>query len=228
MEKYEYLKPDIRHIMALSDDERKQFIRSPRWIAYPQADRILKKLDSYLAWPSDSRMPNALLVGESNNGKTTLIQHFYNQQGKSYETEYGDLVLPIILIEAPNTANEKALYLAILEKLSAPYRETAPVEILYNQTLHLMRTYSVRMLMIDEFHAMFSGTARKQRDMFSAIKRLGNELKIPIIGAGVPSAANILFTDRQYTSRFDILELPVWKVGPELQKETFAKFPKIP
>lgn len=155
-----------------------------------------------------------------------LVRHFYAKYGKSYEDEDLDLIIPIILIEAPSTASEKALYIALLESMVAPYRETSTVEILYTQTLHLMRTYAVKMLIIDEFHSIFSGTARKQREMVNALKRLCNELQIPIVGVGTENAVNILYTDKQFASRFEVCELPVWNWDNDF-KRILASFESI-
>lgn len=226
MEKYEHIHPKFRHIKALSDSERIDFARTARWIAHKQAKAILQQLEDLLTFPKRARMPNLLLIGEPNNGKTTLVNKFCSIHGEPYETDEMDLVIPIVKIEAPSTASEKALYMAILEKMAAPYRDSATAEVLYTQCLHLMRTYSVRMLVIDEFHSMFSGTARKQREMMNALKRLCNELQIPIVGVGTPSASDILYTDSQFKSRFDIIHLKLWENDDEFRQiiATFERF----
>ena len=226
MSNYEHIHPKFRHIMKLSESERIDFIRTSRWIGYNRAKEIIQQLEDLLTHPKRPHMPNLLVVGESNNGKTTLIRHFYNQHFTPYEDENLDLIIPIILIEAPSTASEKALYLALLESMVAPYKETASAEILYNQTLHLMRTYAVKMLIIDEFHSMFSGTARKQREMMNALKRLCNELQIPIVGVGTENAVNILYTDKQFASRFEVCELPAWNLDNDF-KRMLASFESV-
>ncbi|ROV53848.1 TniB family NTP-binding protein [Neisseria chenwenguii] len=226
MSNYAHIHPKFQHVMELSDAERIDFIRSSRWIGYSKAQEIIQQLEDLLTYPKRPRMPNLLLIGESNNGKTTLIRHFFNKNGVTYQDEDLDLIIPIILIEAPNTASEKALYITLLENMVAPYRKTSTVEILYTQTLHLMRTYAVKMLIIDEFHSMFSGTARKQREMMNALKRLCNELQIPIVGVGTENAANILYTDKQFASRFEICELPGWNLDNDF-KRMLASFESI-
>ena len=215
MERYPHINPKFRHCLSLSDEERITFIRESRWIGYSQAREILQLLEEMLNYPKKPRMPNILLVGESNNGKTTLIHHFYKKHGEAYEDEDLNLVKPILMIESPAIASEKALYMAILNELTAVYQDTASVETLYTQTLHLMRTFGVKMLIIDEFHSMFSGTARKQRDMMNTLKRLSNELQIPIIGVGTENAVNILHTDKQFASRFEVWELPAWEFNED-------------
>lgn len=218
MDQYSHIHSKYRHIMALSDYERIEFINSVHWIGYSEAKRILKNLEDLLQFPKRPRMPNLLIIGDPNNGKTTLINRFYDQYKEPYETEDYDLVMPIVFVQSPHTSDEKKLYMKILEQLQSPYRESAPANVLSVQVLHLMRTYRVKMLIIDEFHCMFNGTARQQRDMMNAIKDLCNELQIPIVGVGTQSAANILFTDKQFASRFKTTELPVWTLSLEYQR----------
>ena len=95
MECYPHINPKFRHCLSLSDEERITFIRESRWIGYSQAREILQPLEEMLNYPKKPRMPNILLVGESNNGKTTLIHHFYKKHGETYEDEDLNLVNPV-------------------------------------------------------------------------------------------------------------------------------------
>ena len=51
--------------LTLSDRDRVQHIRKPRWIGYGRAKEILCKLEDLLIHPRQARMPNMLLVGET-------------------------------------------------------------------------------------------------------------------------------------------------------------------
>lgn len=73
---YPHLSPKAEEQLKYSDIERIEYIRSPRWIGYPQAQQVLVKLEDLLSFPKQNRMPNMLLVGDTNNGKTMLIKHF--------------------------------------------------------------------------------------------------------------------------------------------------------
>ena len=58
MMNYDHLHPEFRFVMALSDAERIEFLDRPRWIGYPQADRILDTLKGLMNKPEKPRMPN--------------------------------------------------------------------------------------------------------------------------------------------------------------------------
>ncbi|MDX7893485.1 TniB family NTP-binding protein [Aeromonas caviae] len=213
-----HLHPDFRHVMNLSDQERMAFINQPRWIGYTAANQILAALNELVEQPKKPRMLNLLLVGEPNNGKTTIVRHFHEQYYKATEDEHPEGFKPIILAESPPTADEKGLYVSILERFFTPYRISDPTVKLRYQVIHLCRVCKVKMLIIDEFHSLLAGSAIKQRELMNAIKLLCNELMIPIVAVGTTEAVRVLHTDPQHASRFDVKTLPAWKLDNEFAK----------
>jgi hypothetical protein len=198
----------------------------PRWISYPQATNILDTLRGLMEKPARSRMPNLLIVGEPNNGKTTIVQRFRDLHGQGYIDGEVDPVKPVILAEAPPSADEKGLYVSILERFFTPYRATDPTTKLRYQVIHLMRLCHTRILIIDEFHSLLTGAPIKQREVMNAIKLLCNELAIPIIGVGTREAVRVLHMDPQHASRFEVVSLPLWKLDQDYQ-HLLAGFEKI-
>ncbi|EKN3402657.1 TniB family NTP-binding protein [Yersinia enterocolitica] len=218
MNNLSHIHPEFHHVMLLSDAERMDFLDAPRWIGYTRAKHVLDTLQGLMRQPSRPRMSNLLLVGDPNNGKTTIARRFFELCGKAYVNDNAEPVMPVVLAEAPPTADEKGLYISILERFYTPYRATDPVSKLRYQVIHLFRSCHVRMLMIDEFHSLLTGTALKQREVMNAIKLLCNELAIPIVGIGTREAVRVLHTDPQHASRFDVLALPSWELNADFQR----------
>jgi hypothetical protein len=50
------------------------------------------------------------------------------------------------------------------------------------------------------------------------LKYLCNELAIPIVGVGTREAVQVLHTDPQHASRFDVITLPTWELTKEFQR----------
>lgn len=213
-----HIHPDFRHILGLSQRDRIAFMDQPRWIGYPAANMILDTMRGFMDKPARPRMPNLLIVGEPNNGKTTIVRRFAELHGQGFVNDDAEPVKPVILTEAPPSADEKGLYIALLERFWAPYRATDPLPKLRYQVIHQLRACHTRLLIIDEFHSLLTGSAIKQREIMNAIKFLCNELMIPIIGVGTREAVRVLHTDPQHASRFDVASVPLWELNKDFQR----------
>lgn len=94
------------------------------------------------------------------------------------------LTKPVIPIQAPAKANVKDLYINILEHFYSLFIHSWSWERIENQTVHLLRKYETKMLIIDELHNCLSGSARQQQEVMNTLKTLSNELSLNIIGVG--------------------------------------------
>lgn len=215
---YAHIHSEFREVMSFPDEQRLAFLEHPRWIGYERAQLALDTLQALMSKPRQPRMPNLLVVGDPNNGKTTLIHRFKTLCGEGYVDENTNPVKPIIVAEAPPSADEKGLYISILERFWAPYRASAPATQLRYQVVHQLRECHVRILIIDEFHSLLTGSPAKQREVMNTIKLLCNEVGIPIVGVGTRDAVRVLHTDPQHASRFDVFPLPLWELNPAFQK----------
>lgn len=214
---YEHIHEKFRHIAHLPDDKRLEFIDSPRWIGYTTANKAIDTMQGLMNKVRQHRMPNLLIIGESNNGKTTILKQFHRKFGETYLEDELDLVVPVIFIQSPPTSNEKDLYIALLDRFALPFKMSDSATSLRYQVIHAFRYCRVKILIIDEIHSLLSGTARQQRHIMNCIKFLCNELQIPIVLSGTPDAVRILHTDAQHASRFDVLQLPVWQNNAEFR-----------
>lgn len=218
MSDFQHVRESYRYVLSLPAKERKRFMDHPKWIGYAAATELLDELQELLEKPRRDRMPCMLVCGESNNGKTTLVRRFAETCGKPSIDENVDPVKPVIVAQAPPKADEKGLYLAILSRFHAPHRTTDDSRSLCYQVLRLFRRCHVRMLVIDEFHSLWTGTAIKQREVMNAIKFLCNELQVPVVGVGTREAVRVLHVDPQHASRFTAKSLPLWQLDKDFQR----------
>lgn len=196
--------------LGRSDQERIAYIRSPRWIGYPRAQEILTQLENLLTHPKAHRMPNLLIVGDTNNGKTMLVRRFCNQHKPDDNPQGEAAKVPVLFVQAPPVPDEGRFYNAILELLFAPYKPGDRADRKQFQAIKLLRTVGLKMLVIDEIHHLLAGSMTKQKAFLNVIKYLGNELEVPIVGIGTRDAFRAIQTDLQLSNRFDQALLPRW------------------
>jgi len=193
------------------DDFRIHYIKSPRWIGYHVATNILDRLEALLAYPKSGRMPNLLIVGDTNNGKSMLAKRFWKRHPPADNKEGESVVVPVLYMQAPPVPDEGRFYNTILDLLFAPHKPGDRVDRKQSQAIKLMREVGLQMLMIDEVHHILAGSLSRQRAFLNVIKFLGNELEIPIVAAGTRDAFRAIQTDPQLANRFEPAVLPRWK-----------------
>jgi Bacterial TniB protein len=214
----EHLNEAARAALELDDSERINRIRSSRWIRYTRAKQVLAKLESLLTHPKQHRMPNLLLVGDTNNGKTLLVNRFEKLHPEREHPDGDRLCLPVLYIQAPPVPDEARFYNTILEKLGAPYRSADRIDKKQFQSIRILSKIETRILIIDEIQHILAGNQNKQRNFLNTIKYLGNELQIPIVGVGTKDAFNAIQTDPQLSNRFEPAILPRWEMNDEYLK----------
>ncbi|WP_337165331.1 TniB family NTP-binding protein [Vibrio fluvialis] len=217
-QRYPHLNEVARAYMACSQEDRIRYIRSPRWIGHSKAKEIIGKLEDLQSYPKRHRMPNMLIIGESNTGKTMIAERFIDMN-PSYERGDGEgIVIPVLYIQSPPVPSESRLYNNILDKLFAPYRPSDSADKKCFQVIQLMKHCNVNMLMIDEIHSLLAGSLEKQRVFLSVLRNLGNELKIPIVGLGTRDALRAVKTEPQLENRFKPALLPRWEYGTDYRR----------
>lgn len=212
--------------LVLSNSERIRHIQRPRWIGYGRAKEVLDKLDDLLDYPRQERMPNMLLIGETNNGKTKLITRF-RELHPAIENPGGEAIkIPVLYIQAPPGPDERGLYNAILNRLFEHSPRTQSTDAKRDQVVAVLRRVELGMVIVDEIHHLLAGSYAKQRSCLNVLKYLGNELCVPIVGIGTAEAMRAVQTDPQLANRFIPEVLPKWTKNAEFAR-LLASFERI-
>jgi type II secretory pathway predicted ATPase ExeA len=210
-----HLHAETVKLLALPDRERVRAIIKGRWIPYPRAQYALERLEELVDYPTSHRMPNLLVVGDTNNGKTLMLKRFANAHGAFERESDNQRIWPVLFIQAPPEPDERQFYNVILERVGMPYRMNDRVDKKQQQVIHILRQLEVRVLVIDEIHHILAGNQNKQRLFLNVLKYLSNELMIPLVCAGIRTAFNAIQQDEQLANRFEPVVLPPWTLGKE-------------
>lgn len=200
-------------VIQKSNQERLDFLYKDKWVPYSRAVEILNELNRLLHMPKKLRMPNMLLYGETNNGKSSIVERFYRMHMRSDQEEA--VHFPIISVLAPDGPDLNAFYSEILYSMMVPYASTAKTANKLEHVHYYFEKTGVRMLIVDEIHNILSGTVSRQKAFMNALKNLSNALQIPIVLVGIKDALRATSTDSQISNRFTPVYLPQWKVDEE-------------
>jgi len=216
---YLHLDPTTRDIAVEAAESRIRRIRSDRWISYPRAERALAECEELLNFPKRIRMPNLLVVGPTNNGKSAIIERFRRTHPpiEPSKTLDGIAHVPVLKVQMPAGPDERRFFGAILDALGFPGMPSDSVTKRQDSAVRMLHAAGVTCLAIDEVHNLLSGSALQQRRILNLLRWLGNELQIPLIAVGTAEALHAIHSDDQLTNRFEPLGLPPWQDDEEFR-----------
>lgn len=214
----EHLAPKAREVLALPNDARIRHLQEDRWVGYSKANEIIAKMEDLLVHPKVGRMPNMLIIGKTNNGKSHLVKHFHSLHPSEDNPSGGGIIVPVLYIEAPDKPDISHLYSIILGMLCVPHRGNEKEEVKLAQVIKVLQSIELGIIVIDELHNLIAGSLLKQRAFLNAIRYLGNQIERSIVGVGTVEALRAIQIDDQLSNRFAPEVLPAWQLDMEFLK----------
>ena len=208
---FNHLTPWAREIAALPNHERVKKILTDRWVGYTKAEEAVIKLEALISHPKRQRMPNLLIVGPTNNGKSMIIEKFRRTHLFTNKEHYSVEEQPIVVMQMPSDPKIARFYSMLLHAVDVRLRVRLRVSDLEIMVLSILKNLNVKIIIIDEVHNLLAGTTAIQREFLNLIRFLGNQLKIPIVCVGTREAYFAIRSDDQLENRFEPFTLPLWK-----------------
>jgi len=226
---FPHLSPATVAALALSVEERLAYLDREWWIGYDKAKLALAQLERIYSSPRQARPLGGVLVGVANNGKTSILNRFKKLHPPEPLPD-GSLRIPVLSIDFPKGPDERSIYQKIIEAVGVPYRPNEHTDKLRYKAFHFLVAHEVKVLLVDDFNNMASGSAPKQRVLLNLFKEISNSLKLSIVCAGTQEALLMMQLDSQFSSRFPPLVLPLWKDGEPWQSllATFEQLIPLP
>ncbi len=207
------LSPEAEELLWSPDRERIRYIKADKFIMYPKAEVILLKMEDLLNEPKKSRMPCLLIIGDSHNGKTSLVKKFERLHLPTDGRE--EPAMSVVCVQAPITPDPNGLYDAILDTILIPHRKSDSLTKKASEIKYHFESMGVGVLIVDEIHNILSGSVPKQKAFMNALKNISNALMLPIVLVGIKDALNATSTDMQISSRFRPMLLPLWRLNAD-------------
>jgi Cdc6-like AAA superfamily ATPase len=201
-----------------SVDERVSRLYAPKWVAYSRGNQALARMEHLLNHPPSGRMPCMLLHGDSNIGKTMIVEKFVRDH-PNICNEFNEVeVRKTVHLQMPANPCDDKLYAQIIEGLGVQppiNRRSTDMELL---GLRLLHRQPPKLMIIDEVHHLLAGSVREQRQLLNQLKFISNELRMPIVALGTSEALYAMQTDPQIASRFEPFALPKWRESAEFRE----------
>ena len=163
-------------------------------------------------------MPCMLLHGDSNIGKTMIVEKFVRDH-PNICNEFNEVeVRKTVHLQMPANPCDDKLYAQIIEGLGVQppiNRRSTDMELL---GLRLLHRQPPKLMIIDEVHHLLAGSVREQRQLLNQLKFISNELRMPIVALGTSEALYAMQTDPQIASRFEPFALPKWRESAEFRE----------
>jgi len=206
-----HIDEDILPLLSLSDEERIAEIQKGNWIGYSRAKEIIQSLSDLVKIPRSYRSESALLIGNSGNGKTTILRQFVDNFQPFTDPEDDGVKIPVLYIQAPHIPDERRFYNNILEATFSVRKKYERLDQKQLYVKNILRQIKLKVLVIDEIHNLLAGSNRKHEEFLNLLRELTNELQINLVCAGINTAFNAVSSDTQLKSRFTPYLLPKWK-----------------
>lgn len=223
-----HLEERAAEALEVPANERISFARADRWIGYTRAKQVVVQLDDLFSYPKSIRMPNVLLVARSDNGKSSILEHFIGRHPLLIR-EDGSPGPHILYMRMPATPTQSSFWSELLWSLRICHGESEPAERKRRQAFDAMQYANVRIVVMDEFNHLTNAGKEAPR-LLAAIKNISNALRIPLVASGTQPAIAALNSDPQLRSRFEPAVLDRWTLDREYLRflASYERFLPLP
>lgn len=194
---------------TLSDQERREVMGESRWLAYDEAEDALRRINWLRARPRSNRTEGVAVLGPFRNGKTMLADKFMVTDALQARPAY--------YYQVPSEATRLEFLTGLIKALGRipdPMRRT--IEGRRQQVEELFAEYEPRVIIFDDAHHAFRGTAAKE--MHTLVRTMGHKWDISPVLIGDRSLGEILHADGELHTRLANCALPRWSYDKRFAK----------
>lgn len=166
---------------------------------FHEAIREIARLHS--RWRDAGVFEGLLLVAQTGSGKSTTLKYYRDQFPRS-QTSTGTKV-PVLYVATPESPTVVDLAEAVLEALGDPAADKGKAGAKTRRIIHLIKQCGVEIVLMDEFHHFADGKYKTEATRVSNwLKRLIEEIKRPVVLAGLPRAQAVVNRNPELRRRF--------------------------
>lgn len=222
-----HLTEKTRGYLAINGEERILQNWSSIWIGHNGAKQVQARLNMMLKTPPSTRPKNLLIFGESNVGKSTILERWAKETNEAAAIAadaddpeaMGDWAhLPVVRVQTPPKGDEGWLYDNILRAMGFPLPVSYSPAAKCRTVIKLLANNQTRTIVLDEFHNALSGRFDQRLHFNVVIKNLTNETGIPLVVAGIETVDLVFRKEDQLHRRFSRIKLEAWNDNEDWRK----------
>lgn len=154
-----------------------------------------------------------LVVASSNNGKSSLVNHFVREYPLDHNVAGEVARAPVVLVPQLTRPDEAGLYENILDVLMEPFNPRTKTSEKLRQVITVLTKVQPYVLAIDEINNLLAGPVTAQKQVLNALRVISNTVRLPIVGLGTKDALSVIQSDPQLKNRFEPKYLPRWEAN---------------
>jgi hypothetical protein len=197
-------------------EERTLMIHQDKFIMHTAARSALAAMKNIYNRPKNVVRPPCLaVIGNSNEGKTALVERFYadmtgeppRRLGPNDGFQPGRDKMPIVLVEMPPRATEPRVCLAIARALNlTSYGTATKSRMVTDKVMRALVSKQVQMLILIEFQHVHPNPTSERLVVYDLIKGISNH-GISVVAVGTENARLCLGEDEQVANRMRVVRL---------------------
>lgn len=206
MTDYAHVDPHVHLWFERSDAERATFILRDSYVPYARGTKIVRAGADIIRGPRQEPPRCMLVIGEPGFGKSTLLSHI-----ASSHPLIGAESAKVVRINLPGVFDLHTFFRRLLLALHVPHSPKDKPGVLMESAFTSLVAQNVVVLMLDEFHNIFLGSAKALPLVMATIRDMTNTPRLSLICAGTYAAESCVVVDEQLDERFDRFALSPWE-----------------
>ena len=212
---YPHLADGVRTVAAMSDDQRRRYLDQDFYVDFASMRAIRHELNQLPGLPSARKPRSFIVVGESQMGKTTVLEEF-ERDHPATDNPAGEFAkIPVLRVQFAEDGG-KGLWNELSGALNIVVPATAAWTRHKREVLKVIVDNEVKVFVVDEMANMMSYSKKTQDIALNGIKYLMNHHRRPIVLGATPEVFNAINVDPQIRNRFKLLILRRLEPGEEL------------
>jgi len=171
---------------------------------------LVDNVDDHLNGGAGSRQTALFVIGKSGSGKTHSLKHHCGRiaEFQPRENQYGEIITPLLRIEAPSSSTMKGFAITLLSAMGLPANPKQTETQLFSAVKSQLKARGILYLHVDEAQHLIRHDSQKAiTEVQDGLKSLMQIADWPLhtIFSGVPDLAKLLANDLQLANRSKII-----------------------